>query len=244
MTVLLRFLLAAAIFSAPAFSAFAQEQGQGYVPIPPERNDILAQPYYEFMAQQALKSRPRDFAFGAFRSKYASTLQYDPLGEETRSRILKLAYDIQNEKDEARRKELRGEYGELLVMHLANIDVVTQALVLAREDRRFGDPEFLNWMRGGLLQSVRNSGDGASLARAYDVMTMGEEKALLRSLPVKVLGSEARESGGTWYSMHLVKDGKHPAPYTVFVDTTRPMAFLAEQKRRKGSEVSIPRQQR
>ena len=125
---------------------------------------------------------------------------------------------------------------------LANIDVVSQAIVLAKDDKRFGDPNFFRWMRAGLLQSVLDSGDGVNLFRAYDVVTLGEDTALIGALHVKSIKIETRESGGDYYNLHTVTDADHTGPYTIFVDTTKPMTFLTAQKSRQGRHFFIPRQ--
>ena len=117
---------------------------------------------------------------------------------------------------------VRGE----VVVASANLAVVAQALSLSKQDRRFGDPDFLTLVRNGLFQDVRNSGTGQTLNDAYDVITMAEETMLLANLDVELVKTISRESGGTYYNMHNVKDRKTGKPYTIFVDTTKPMLFL------------------
>lgn len=234
--------------------ALAQEEAEKQAPQPykayqpqlqywgPLGKSTTASPLYNHAAREALERRPADFDFNAFRINYADTEQYDPLSEETRDKLLTLAYTIQNEKDNAKRAQALDAYGALLAAHLGNFDIVTQALVLSRQDRRFGDPSFFEWMRKGLLQSVLQSGDGGNLFRAYDVYVMGEEAALLNTLNMQVITTDMRESGGTYYNMHEVYDGKLPKPYTLFVDITRPMAWLEQQKKEKGVNFAIGRQ--
>ena len=208
----------------------------------PDQTDILAKPYYDFQAQQAWEKQPKDFDFGAFRMRYARTDYYDPLGTAAKDRLVDLAYDIRTEKDADERKKFLEDYKTLIMNQLANIDVVSQAIVLAKDDKRFGDPNFFRWMRAGLLQSVLDSGDGVNLFRAYDVVTLGEDTALIGALHVKSIKIETRESGGDYYNLHTVTDADHTGPYTIFVDTTKPMTFLTAQKSRQGRHFFIPRQ--
>jgi hypothetical protein len=253
MSLFLRILLvccAALSFAAPAiaqqdakkpakpYEAYKKPEYNGSMAEP---TDAATRPYYEWMARQALAYKPPGFDFGLFRMYYTKTEHYDPFGDARRE-ILDLAYSAKNEKNPKKREALLGAYAETLMHHMANLDVMTQAYVLAEEDRSMGDPEFFLWMRSGLIQSVLSSGDGVSLNRAYDVITMGEETALFKQLPVDMLRVENQESGGVYYNFHTVQDTKHIAPYTVFVNVTIPMAWLAEKKRREGVIYSIPKQ--
>jgi hypothetical protein len=126
--------------------------------------------------------------------------------------------------------------------HLANIDVVTMAYLLSHDDKRFGSPKFFEWMRKGLLQSVTYSGHGTSLKDAYDIITIGEETALLNYLGVRVVNTIAAESGAVYYNMHDVEDPKLDETYTVFVNTTKAMQYLDRKAREKDIEFSIQRQ--
>lgn len=211
--------------------------------VPPKvETDYVSLPTYNRLVRLAIDKRPMNFEFGTLRSYYTQVPQYDPMGDAARREILNLAYTIQNDPDPAKRKEAFDKYGELVSAHLANIDVVSQALVLAREDKMFGDPKFFEYMRSGLLKSILRSGDGRNLFRAYDVMTLGEETVLLRALRLKLLKTDARMSGGTYYNMHEVKAPDAEKPYWIFVDVSKPMIFLERQQRDKETIFDIPRQ--
>ncbi|MCC7305917.1 MAG: DUF4919 domain-containing protein [Alphaproteobacteria bacterium] len=193
-----------------------------------------AMPRYNFMARYALDKRSKHFDFTAFREAYSSKDDYDPLGVDVRDKMLTLAYEIAQEKDPKILDQKIAEYAELTAAHLANIDVVTQALTLSREDKRLGDASFYEWMRKGLIKSIMAAGDGTNLYHAYVVITMGEETALLAALGVEVVKSNNYESGGVYYNTHEVKDEKAPGPYVIFVDTTKPMMKLEQDKLEKG----------
>lgn len=192
-----------------------------------QSTDYVSQPMYDKLVRQAIKVRSGQFEFGLFRSLYPQTRQYDPIGEDINHTIVDLAYEIENVDDP---KTALGEYRRLVAEHLANIDVVSQALSLSRNNRIYGDPAFFEWMRAGLLRDIRGSGTGENLNLAYDVITLGEETALLAALRLQVLQTDARHSGRLWYNMHLVKDAKHSEPYWIFVDITSPMAALEFHK--------------
>jgi hypothetical protein len=241
-------LLMCAVLTALPAVAQAQQTPQSVMPkaqnqtqqIDPHRKTFIDDPRYRQMARDVV-TRPKAFNFNGFRYTYAGTTQYDPLGDTAREWLLKLAYIAQNDKDPAKRDKALLNYGEVLSLHLANLDAVTQALVLAQQDRRFGDPEFLQWLRYGLVNSVTSAGNGSSIFRAYEIITIGEEAALLRQLNVQVLDTKSEESGGTWYNMHTVNDGVHE-PYTIFTNLSVPMKFLETKGKAAGANISIPRQ--
>lgn len=197
-----------------------------YDAVPIENNDYTARPYYEWMARQALSHGFDNFDFGKFRGYYAKTEEYDPTAQKTLDQLYALAFALEKETDAAKAKKIITDYTALITAHLANIDVVTAAAGLSARDSRLGDTKFFGRMRDGLLQSVLKSGDGENLFRAYSVITLGEETALLKSLPVKILDVKTEQSGGVYYNMHLVSDSAHQKPYTIFVDVTVPMTRM------------------
>lgn len=205
---------------------------------PANRTDYISGPYYDSMARQALE-RPANFEFGPLRSYYTQTAHYDPLGDKTRQEMLGLAYKMQNENDAGKREAAAADYQNLVLQHLAHIDMITQALALAREDQIYGDPAFFEWVRAGLIKDLLGSGDGTSLHRAYDVVTLAEEEILIRQLRLRLLKTESAEQGGVYYSMYQVEDGPGREPYWIFINTTQPMAFLEDQKRRQGKSFTL-----
>ncbi len=219
-------------FSCPAGAQeYKPYQSPGIIIEP----NYAAVPYYEMLVRQALAEKPDNFPFAMFRGYYAMTRQYDPVGEDTLRAMLALSQKAGNDPDPQKRREAFERYGELLAGHLANIEIVNTALALGLDDKRFGDPEFLQWMRAGLLQNILHSGDGSSLMKAYDAVTMGEEVALMQELRLRVLKTESAESGGVYYNMHQVKDRETGQERWIFVDVTRPLDFLERRKREKGT---------
>ncbi len=202
---------------------------------------VIANPKYRSMARAVIEQPPH-FDFMTFRSYYAGTDQYDPVSEAAKARLLEFAYAAQTSRDPAERTKALNNFGDFLALHLANLDIVNQSLVLSEQDHRFGNPVFFRWLRDGLVNAVVHSGTGASLFLAYDVVTIGEEGALLKELDVQVLDSKNVKSGTLWYNMHTVRDAVHKQPYTVFVDVTVPMAYLDYKNKSEGRQFSIPRQ--
>jgi hypothetical protein len=204
-----------------------------------ESSDYLSQPMYNTLVHQAIRTRSREFEFGTLRSLYTRTAQYDPLGDTTIQKIANLTFVIENNSDPQKRKEAIDEYGDLVAAHLANIDVVSQALMLSRENKIYGDPAFYEWVQTGLLRNLISSGSGKTLNSAYDAITLGEESQLINILKIQVLQTDSRHSGALWYNMHLVKDSAHAEPYWMFVNVTIPLRFLEDQKKKQGKSFNL-----
>lgn len=221
----------------------ARAQDNSPLPKPSAFYDYAAGPLYMNMARQALNERPADFDFGKFRALYTQSPAYDPAGDVTRNFLLDKAYYIRGEKDESKRRAMLDRYADMVITHLANIDIVNQALALSRDDPRFGDPSFYEWMRGGLLSSVLNSGNGDNLFNAYVIVAMGEETLLLNALGVRVLKTVSRESAGTYYNIHDVQAYDTGEKRSIFTNISIPMRFLDQQhKTTRVYAVEIRRQ--
>ncbi len=212
---------------ALAMPALAQERRE-YIPPPLDYSaDYTLGPQYRAMVRLAMARAP-EFNFMSFRSRYAMQPDYDPVGQAASADLLKRAYDVQSAPEP--NHEAERAYSEWLSAHLANLDVVTQALSLSRQDPRFGDLKMLMWMREGILRSVLQSGDGLSLASAYDVVTIGEETALLQVLGYNVLATQTLQSSTTFYNVHTVIDDKTQSLRSIFVNVTTPMRRLQSQQ--------------
>jgi hypothetical protein len=169
------------------------------------------------------------------------TRHYDPVADDTRRKMLNLAYKIENEKDEAKIKEALDSYTQLVIAHLGNMKIVLQAQALARQDKRFGDPAFFQQVHAGLLRNVMLSGDGSTLLEAYHVITPEEEVALLAALRIKVLQTHYAHSGIVYYNMHDYIDEKKNTSRSIFVNVTRPMKHLDLQRRDNAIIYNIPK---
>lgn len=239
------FILLITAFISPAQAQDKTSRPRAYRPYEPQTGlseSFTAGPRYNAMATQLIDHKPDFFGYGNFRMVYAQTRQYDPLGEGAREKMLALAYKIETSKDRAVIQSALEEYRAHLKNHLAHIGVVIQALALSRTDPRFGDPAFFTGLRNGLLADVLNSGDGQTLYGAYDVINIDEEFLLLSALNIEIAGTDSRHSGIVYYNMHAVFDRKTGKPYTIFVDTTKPMAYLEQKRQEKGRAFSIRNQ--
>lgn len=187
-------------------------------------------PYYNQMVRDALKNKPPKFDFMQLRIYYSQTPQYDPMSEEALEEMNNYAYIAMNDKDPERVKSAMLAYQTVVSNHLANIEVVTQALSLAKQDKRFGNPEFFIWMKEGLIKTVKISGNGFSLKEAYDVITMQEEIILLGRLRLRPLETLSRKEGIVYYNMHEVQNVDTGRTFTIFVNTSIPMTVIERRE--------------
>lgn len=204
-----------------------------------DTKNYMDTPYYNKMARDALRDRPARFNFFQFRALYSRTRQYDPIGNKAVNTINDLAYIVAHDEDPERVETALFAYQTEVSNHLAHIDVVLLALSLAREDKRFGQPKFFEWMRDGLINTVVISGDGNSLAGSYDVITLSEEVILFNRLGLKRLATQPVEEGIIYYNMHDVEDLQTKQTRTVFVNTSIPMRHLEEVKQKEQETFTL-----
>lgn len=213
--------------------------------VPASRADLyqyahIANPRYEFMAQQAKQYMSNVFQFRQFRGYYAQTRQYDPIGDQTVRQLQTYAYQALNAEGSVQNEALMN-YNELLFQHLANLQVVVFALAMSGDNSQFGNPVFFRWLRDGIVLSIMRSGDGKSLNGAYDTITMAEENVIFNQLGLKHIATISAHEGYYYYNMHDVQALRTGQNSTLFVNTTIPMRFL-EQIQHNVGRVAIPRQ--
>lgn len=224
----------AVLIGAAPQSAYAQSRSFD--------RSYMANPKYDFMVRQAERLRSENFRFDQFRVYYTQTRQYDPIGEKTLTQLQDYAFAVQYGNDPLKEEEALKAYDKLLKDHLANLKILAQALALSREDSRLGNPQFLSWVRDGIVKNVMDSGDGKTLQGAYDVITLAEETAIFLELGLKPLKTQAAHEGYYYYNLHDVEDLRTGQKSSLFVNTTYPMQFLEEKKGGAGNVLSIQRQ--
>jgi hypothetical protein len=193
-------------------------------------NAYRANPQYDAMVRTAMSKKPAQFDFMRLRSLYAQTRQYDPIGDDTVKTLTGFAYQALNEKEAKKAEVALFNYQQTIASHLANLGVVMQALALAREDKRFGQVGFFEWVRDGLIKSVMNSRRGRTLSDAFAVVTLPEETVVISSLGLKLLKTVPVQESRIYYNMNEVLNPRTGEKWTVFVNTSIPMRFLQLQQ--------------
>ena len=188
-----------------------------------------ANPIFSALAHEIYNGPAKRFSFTNFRRNYAQTRQYAPIAHDVVRALLDTAYLVQNPKETGDEEIALRAYTSLLMDHLANLRVVEQALSLSLQDSRFGNVAALKRVRAGLLDNLLRSGNGSSLRKAYDVITLEEEIALIRLLGLRTTDSHPRLEGIVHYTMHDVTAPETGEAFTVFINTSFPMHFLSAQ---------------
>jgi hypothetical protein len=193
-------------------------------------NSYRANPQYDAMVRIAMTKKPPQFDFMRLRSLYAQTRQYDPIGDDAIKALTGFAYQTLHEKDAKKAEISLFNYQQTIASHLANLGLVMQALALAREDKRFGQVGFFEWVRDGLIKSVMNSRKGRTLDDAFAVVTLSEETVAISSLGLKLLKTVPMQESRIYYNMNEVINPRTSEKWTVFVNTSIPMRFLQLQQ--------------
>jgi len=194
------------------------------------------------MVRAAMMDMSERFRFNRFRTLYVQTRQYDPISDDLIDEMQRLAFTVQGGESEDERAAALDSYRNFVMIHMANIRVVAQALSFAKLDSIFGSEKFFQWLKKGLVRDIMAHGDGKSLTTAFNVVTMTEETVLLGQLGFRVLDTQSANEGYLYYNMHEVEDIRTGQKQTLFVNTTRPMRFLNAKQLESGNRFSIQRQ--
>lgn len=222
----MRLLLALLILSFSAFPATAQEYSfEQYA-------------NYTRLSLQAMKM-PNHFNFYAFRIFYTQTEQFAPISEDVKKTLMNYAHAAGNDPNPQKREDAARAFQTLATKHLANIDVVTMAGMLSRENPRLGSARVFEWLRKGLLESVKTSGSGDDLYHAYSVVTLGEETALLRELKLTLIKTDSHHEAADYYNVHHVKNSKGEQR-EVYINLSIPLKILSDREEAARQALQMP----
>lgn len=213
--------------------ALAQEEDKDFTLTPhstvnpaPNFLSYFFQPQYNQIVRRAVVAWPKPVDFRHLRMMYMHTRQYDPLGEETLKKLAELSYAAETSMDTKEKQKKSGEFRDLVLDHLGNIDVVLQALSLARDNPIYGDPAFYEWVVIGTQEDLMSGYNGRSMKKAYTLITMADEAFIFSRLKVKSVHSELVSDGANFYAIHLVEEFKTKKQYELFINTSIPMRHL------------------
>jgi hypothetical protein len=203
---------------------------------------FISGPKYKAMTRDAVKNRPDDFDFTRFREHYVFTTDYDPMGEDTKSQLVKYAYTLQTSDSERDIKDAEDDYSRLILKHLANIEIVVLATSLAKTDKRLGDYTFFQWLSQGLMASVFQFGDGNTLDHAYVIITPLEETLLLKHKKLLSKNIEMIPTPSYYYNIHTAQNMITGQEQDFFVNVTYPLAKLKILEKNKAADINVTRQ--
>ncbi len=204
-------------------------------------NSSFNNPYYKKEVIKALQKRSGNFDFGRMRDYYTQTSQYDPYADKIQEKLYMISYIVAQNKDPDAVAQAFTDFSEIIKAHMPNINVITLAISMAKEDKRYGDPKFYQWISQGIMHTVTRSGDGSSFSAAYSVLCTDEEDLLLRHLKVAALKSELIPYGSRYYNLHEVKDLRTGAVRELFVDVTIPLAKAESVKSKSRKKFNLRR---
>ncbi len=171
------------------------------------------------------------YPVGQLTRAYTGSIDYDPFAEDTKAKLYECAYQALEGGSLEEKTSAADRCAALIDAHLANYDIVTAAIPLARQDARLGDVKFLSWMRGLLIERVMASGDGLSVKTPYVVYSVGEEGVVLARKKLKILESENLNTDTAYFRIHFVEDAKTGRQSRLYLDLTIPMLRSAENKK-------------
>lgn len=182
---------------------------------------------YDTLVEEVMRDGNADFAkVRTLRTYYPNTQYYTPFSENLIKRMTAFAYIADTAANLTEVNDALAEYRALLTQNIANFDVLTFALTLARADVRYGDEILLNDMRKLMIQDITNIHDvGKTPEKAYKIVTYGEETFVLEQLNAKVLESEVFQVSRSLFNVHEIEtlDGEVEQ---IYMNVTSPLRNL------------------
>lgn len=212
--------------SKPQDDKLILSPGERAVPQAPDFFSYFFQPQYNQMVRTAVLTWPKPFNFRQMRAMYSRTRQYDPLGEGILKKLSDLSYAIETDKDPASRDRKFGVFQGLVLDHLGNIDVVLQALAMARRNSGYGDSGFYEWVVKGTETEILMRRHGRSIKDSYVLITMADEALIFNRLGVKSTYAELVSDGKRFYYIHLAENLKTHEQFELYTDASIPMRVL------------------
>lgn len=178
------------------------------------------------------------------RTYYPQTKQYTPFSKNIIDLMTYQAYIADTSADQAEINDALAQYRVLLNDHMANLDVITFALTLARVDVRYGDEIFIKKMRDGLIKSLTDLENiGKTPERAYMISSYGEETYVLNQYGGTLQKSEIHNVGRLFYNVHdiILPNGQFEQ---IYMDVTAPIRNVKMKQilRERSQRTVIPGQ--
>jgi hypothetical protein len=165
--------------------------------------------------------------FTALRMAYTKTKDYNPYGDdrETRDKM-----HIAMGKKEYQKAVEHAE--KLLSKNFVNIGAHRIAAIAHAELKNDAQSKLHAYVRDGLIQSIKKSGDGKSPNTAFVVIDTSEEYAVMDSLGVKPMRQSLIGEKGHKYDRQDGEDAKDQR-VTLYFNIDRPFQWLADTFKKK-----------
>jgi len=116
----------------------------------------------------------------------------------------------------------------VLKSNYADLDAHFFARVAAKELGKPEQEEFHRWVEMGLLQSLRNTGDGKSPETAMEVISVDEEYFILRMMSQQLKRQELSTCAGARCDIMITTDPESKQEFMWFFNVEIPMKHEAE----------------
>lgn len=196
----------------------------------PKTKEFTSHFVYHKMAQKLMQGAVNQTDYLGLRFRYTKSFDYDPLGEDTINQMMGLVFLIEQNQESDNRAEIEksiSAYLKLLQRHIANFDVVSRAVVLAKQNPKLGDVEKLMAIRQNLFENFTARTKGLDLDTAFQIVTLGEETAILKHMRQRILKTETLRRGLRIYHVHEVETAQGLRGVT-YIDVTLPIKFLED----------------
>jgi uncharacterized protein HemY len=201
-------------------SAVAQQPAVPAVPSAPAATQAEAKPTYEALLERVRK-HDQTVDFQALRLAYTETKAYGPYGGDAASQKNLFASLKANEYDKALESAttiLAGNYLDI-IGHFGSFVA----------HRELGHAELAAYHRfvyEGLLNSIKNSGDGKSMETAFVVISTDEEYALFNYLGLRPTGQALVKEKGHNFDKMTALDPKTNQSVVYYFNIDKPFNWL------------------
>ena len=175
---------------------------------------------YEALLKK-LKDGDKSVDFKELRMAYAESSQYSPYGGDSDAQKSMFAAMSAGQWDEALKQS-----SKILDKNYVDIDAHFGAFVANHEKGVADKADFHKFVVQGLINSITNSGDGKSTDKAFVVISVSEEYALLNYLDLRPAGQALINSGGHSYDKMTAVDTKTNQKYELFFNIDKPFGWL------------------
>ena len=177
---------------------------------------------YETLLEKVKKSDPA-IDFQELRLAYTETKAYGPYGGDAETRKAMFAALRANEYDKA----LAGAT-EILNPNYMDIMAHFGAFVANRELGHTDKATYHRFVFDGLLNSIKNSGDGKTMETAYVVISTDEEYALFNYLGLRPGDQALVKEKGHSYDKMTVVDPKTNETMVFYFNIDKPFTWLGK----------------
>jgi Domain of unknown function (DUF4919) len=214
-----------ALFAPPARAQSQTTQKDPPAPPAPAEKPASADQAQKDAAYEALlkklKGGDRTVDFKELRMAYAESSGYNPYGGDRQARQAMFAAMRAKEWDEALKQSAK-------ILEKNYVDINAHFGAFVANDRKgvTDKADFHKFVLEGLVNSIRDSGDGKGTDKAFVVISTDEEYALLNILGLRPTSQALLNKGGHSYDMLTAVDPKTNEKQDIYFNIDKPFGWL------------------